>query len=102
MILLDRLLTGGISFVLDKIATAVDQELDEEEILRADLLAAQMQADLGELSDGELAAIEADILPRLRELREERTGTRSQAVSFGSGAEVEVSVAGELERDDEP
>jgi hypothetical protein len=95
LILIDRLLAGGLGFVLDKLATAVDRELDDEEHLRADLLEAQMQAELGEISDEELAAVEADILPRLREIRERRTGETSGAVSFGSGSEVEVRFEGD-------
>lgn len=95
MIVLDRLLAGGISFVLDKIANAVENELDDEASLRADLLEAQMQAELGEISEEELAAREAEIVLRLREIRERRTGTAAGAVSFGSGAEVEVSFGGE-------
>jgi hypothetical protein len=95
MIILDKLLVGGISFVLDRIAGAVDGELDDEEGLRTDLLEAQMQAELGEISEDELAAAEAGILARLREIRERREGTRSGAVSFDAGTEVEVSFGGD-------
>ena len=102
MIVLDRLLVGGIGFVLSKIAQAVDGELDDEGILRADLLAAQMQAELGEISEAELAAVEAEILARLREIREQRTGAASGAVSFRSGDEVEVSFDDEAEQGPEP
>jgi hypothetical protein len=104
VIVLDRLLIGGISFVLDKIANAVDAELNDDERLRADLLAAQMQVELGEISEEDFAELEADILLRLREIRERRTGAAAGAVSFGSGAEVEVSFGGEEpepDRDDE-
>jgi hypothetical protein len=95
VIILDRLLVGGISFVLDKIANAVENELDDDATLRADLLEAQMQAELGEISEEEFAALEAEILLRLREIRERRTGAAAGAVSFGSGTEVEVSFGGE-------
>lgn len=95
MILLDKLLVGGISFVLDRIANAVDGELDDEDGLRTDLLEAQMQAELGEISEEDFAAVEADILSRLREIRERREGGRSGAVSFGAGTEVEVSFGGD-------
>lgn len=95
MIILDRLLVGGISFVLDKIANAVENELDDDSTLRAELLTAQMQAELGEISEEEFAALEGEILRRLREIRERRTGAAAGAVSFGSGAEVEVSFGGE-------
>ena len=67
--LLDSLLVGGLKFVLGKIAQAVDAELDDEQRLREELLAAQLQLELGELSEKEFAALERTLLARLRELR---------------------------------
>lgn len=72
MFLLDSLLVGGLRFVLDKIAAAADQELNDETSLREQLLAAQMRLELGELTTTEFAALEADLLARLREIREDR------------------------------
>ena len=72
MVILDRLLFGGLRFVLDKIATTVDAEMNDEGRLREELLAAQMEHELGEISDEEMAQIESDILERLREIREAR------------------------------
>jgi len=89
VIILDSLLLGGIRFVLDKIATAVDQEMNDEGRLREELLAAQMRYELGEISDEEFAAFEEDVLDRLREIRDrerEAAGTAAGAVSFKPGA----------------
>ena len=72
MILLDSLLIGGIKFVLGKIVDAVDAEMNDDTRLREELLAAQMQVELGEMSDEEFAQTERTVLGRLRELREER------------------------------
>jgi hypothetical protein len=72
MFLLDSLLVGGIRFVLDKIAAAADQELNDETSLREQLLAAQMRLELGELTTAEFAALEADLLAQLREIRANR------------------------------
>jgi hypothetical protein len=69
VIILDTLLIGGLKFVLDKIAQAVDAELDDEERLREELLAAQMQLELGELAPEEFNELERVLLARLRELR---------------------------------
>jgi hypothetical protein len=74
LIILDTLLIGGLRFVLDKVAAAVDAELNDESALRDQLLAAQMRVELGEMSDGEFATLESDILGRLREIRERREG----------------------------
>ena len=72
MILLDTLLIGGIKFVLGKIVDAVDAEMNDDARLREELLAAQMQVELGEMSGEEFAQIETAVLARLRELREAR------------------------------
>ena len=94
IVILDSLLVGGIKFVLDKVAAAVDQEMNDEGRLREELLAAQMRYELGELSDEDFAAFEADILDRLRELRErerEEAGGAG-AMTFQPGAyDVDVS-----------
>ncbi|HET8646824.1 MAG TPA: gas vesicle protein GvpG [Vicinamibacteria bacterium] len=74
MILLDSLLLGGIRFVLDKLATAVDRELNDETHLREQLLDAQMRLELGEIGEEEFARLEADVLARLREVRERQRG----------------------------
>jgi hypothetical protein len=70
--LIDDLLIGGLRFVLDKVATVADQELNSEERLRERLLDAQLANDLGELSDEEFRGVEDEVLARLREIREAR------------------------------
>jgi len=72
--ILDSLLVGGLRFVLDKVATVVDTELNDDTALREQLLAAQMRVELGEMSSEDFAALEAEILVRLRDIRERQTG----------------------------
>jgi hypothetical protein len=79
--LLDSLLIGGLRFVLDKVATVVDTELNDDTALREQLLAAQMRVELGEMSQGEFDALETEILARLREIRERQQGIDSSAES---------------------
>ena len=50
MLLVDSLLIGGIRFCLDKVLTAVDRELNDDSVLREELIAAQMRFELGEIS----------------------------------------------------
>src|SRR5688572_16081076 len=89
MIILDRLLIGGIKFVLNKIARAVDDEMNDETVLREELLAAQMRVELGEMSDADFQELEAAILGRMREIRANRG---DEGVGFGSlGGEVKVT-----------
>ena len=74
MIILDTLLVGGIKFVLRKIVDAVETQLNDDSVLHEELLAAQMRLELGEITQEEFAAVEADILARLREIRERQRG----------------------------
>ena len=88
MIVVDRLLVGGIRFILDKVARAVDEEMNDEEVIRHQLLEAQMKFESGEMSEEELAATEAELMPRLR--------AASEPIELaGAQAQVEVSMEGE-------
>ena len=92
MFLLDSLLIGGIRFVLDKVAAAADQELNDDTALREQLLSAQMQVELGEMSEDEFARLEADVLERLREIRERRDGGPGEPGEFTiTGVEATVA-----------
>ena len=81
MFILDTMLIGGLRFVFDKIAAAVDTELNDDTSLREQLLAAQMHLELGEMSQGEFDQLEADILARLREIRDRRQGGGAATLS---------------------
>jgi len=78
MIVLDKMIVGGVKFVLGKLAQAVDAEMNDDSRLREELLASQMRLELGEITEEEFAVIEADLLARLREIRErQREGPRT-------------------------
>jgi gas vesicle protein GvpG len=81
MFIVDSLLVGGLRFVLDKIAAAVDTEMNDDSALREQLLAAQMRVELGEMSPEQFNSLEADILARLREIRERRQGAGAATFS---------------------
>jgi gas vesicle protein GvpG len=74
VIILDTLLVGGIKFVLRKIVDAVESQLNDDSVLHEELLAAQMRLELGEITQEDFAVVEADILARLREIRERQRG----------------------------
>ncbi|HVJ28359.1 MAG TPA: gas vesicle protein GvpG [Vicinamibacterales bacterium] len=74
MLIIDTLLIGGVRFVLDKLAAAVDKEMNDDSALREQLLGAQMRVELGEMSEADFAQFEADILERLRDIRDRRQG----------------------------
>jgi hypothetical protein len=81
LFILDSMLIGGLRFVFDKIAAAVDTEMTDDTALREQLLAAQMRLELGELSQDEFDLFEADVLARLREIRDRRQGAGAATLS---------------------
>lgn len=102
MFLIDDLLIGGLRFVLDKIAAAAEQELNDEERLREELLAAQMRVELGEMTEQAFAELERDILARMREIREQRDEQGARGI-IGTHAEVRVAgVEATVGGDEEP
>jgi hypothetical protein len=72
--ILDSLLVGSLRFVLDKIVAAAEAESENDSSLRERLLEAQMQLELGEISEAEFAGIERDVLARIREIKGSRPG----------------------------
>jgi hypothetical protein len=94
MIILDSLLIGGLRFVLDKVASAVDAEMNDEQSLRQELLAAQMQLELGEMDEEEFVELERDILARLREIRQEQQAAGAVSLSDG-GVSVDITFRGD-------
>ena len=91
MIILDTLVIGGIKFVLRRIAEAVDAQMNDVDALREELLAAQMRLELGEMSPGQFAALERDLLARLREIRERATGGEDSGPMRITGVDVSVA-----------
>lgn len=103
MILIDKLFTGSLRFVLEKVATAANAELDDEGRLKEELLASRMKVELGEMSEEEFAGIEAEILARLRRIREERGEGRGLALdSRVVGADVSTDVSFQEAPGEEP
>jgi len=93
MIVLDRMLVGGIKFVLGKIASAAFAEMNDDSRLREELLALQMRLELGEIEAEEFRALEADLLARLREIRERQRGDEPPGEMKVTG--VEATIHGE-------
>ncbi|HJQ11121.1 MAG TPA: gas vesicle protein GvpG [Gemmatimonadaceae bacterium] len=83
----------GTRFTLDKVDRAVREQLTDDTPIKEDLMALQMKLEMGEIDDAEYAKQEAEIMQRLREVREwrERFG-----MSVGGGP-VRVAEGDETE-----
>ena len=58
---------AGMKFIFNQLADLADQELDDESVLREDLLLLQVQYEEGDIDDDEYAEREAALMVRLRE-----------------------------------
>ena len=83
MIVVDKLLVGGIGWVLRRVADAATAELFDEGALREELLAAQMQLELGEIDETAFAVIESRVLARIRQVQAFERGERSSEAPAG-------------------
>ena len=81
MLIIDSLIISGVRFVLDKVAAAVETELNDDTVLRERLLDGQMRVELGEMTQEEFDQLEADILARIREIKERQRGGESAVIS---------------------
>ena len=81
MFLLDSLMISGLKWVMNTVVTAAEADLNDDTALREQLLAAQMRLELGELTQEDFDALEADVLARLREIRDRRQGSGPATLS---------------------
>ena len=104
MFILDSLMISGLRWVMNTVVTAAEAEMNDDTALREQLLDAEMRREMGEISDQEFADLEADILARLREIKERREGG-SGPLSMGAEAietdgdshfQVEATVSGDF------
>jgi hypothetical protein len=81
VLIIDSLLVSGIRFVLDKVAAAVETELNDDSVLRERLLDAQMRLELGEMTQDAFDEFEAEIVARIREIKQRQRGGESAVIS---------------------
>ena len=83
----------GTRWTLDKVDRVVREELTDDTSIKEDLMALQMQLEMGEIDDAEYVRREAAIMQRFRDVREWRE-------KFGmstSGGPVRVAEGDETE-----
>jgi hypothetical protein len=82
-------------FAMDKVQDVVREELTDDTAIKAELLELQLKLELGDITDDEYVQHEAEVMKRLREIREWRE-------EFGMGVSGgPVRVAGSGEKKDE-
>ena len=104
MFILDSLMISGIRWVLETAVTAAEAEMNDDSVLREQLLEAEMRREMGEITDAEFRDLETDLLARIREIKERRDGG-SGPIDMGvqpiettgdSQFQVEASISGDF------
>jgi len=104
VLIVDDLLIGSFQWVMRRLAEAVDAEMNDDSVYREELLAAQMRLELGEIGEEEFAEIEAELLAKIREVRE-RHGVSGPTVAQGysvTGVDVSTGIEEPEGEDEEP
>ena len=96
MFLLDSLMINGISWALKTVVTAAEAEMNDDTALREQLLAAEMQREMGEITDDDFKEIERELLQRIREIKERREGG-SGPLAFGEGEVIDAGEDGRFQ-----
>jgi hypothetical protein len=81
---------AGMKFVLDQIAELANRELNDAGALRDQLLLLQVQLEEGDISEGEFAEREAELLARMRELEERQRAEGNAEAHVPVEANVEA------------
>ena len=63
---------AGIKWTLTKVQRVVEEELVDDTSVKQELMELNMRLELGDITDEEYAAREAELMRRLREIREWR------------------------------
>ena len=81
MFLLDDLLlapVNGFKFILRQIQQLADKELNDESLIKEQLLELQMRLELEEISEGDYAEAERELFARLRAIKARQLEALSQ------------------------
>lgn len=78
---------AGMKFIFQQVADLADQELNDEGVLREQLLLLQVQLEEGDIDEDEFTAREAELLARRREIKQRK---RAEAEAIPAEANVDA------------
>ena len=102
MFFIDDLLlapVSGFKFILNQIQKIADQELNDDTVIKEQLLELQMRLELDEISEDEYREREAELFARLRAIKERQLEALSQVHTAESSSMV-VEAGGDEEGGD--
>src|SRR6185503_2862218 len=100
MFLLDDILlapVSGFKFILGQIQKMADQELNDDTVIKEQLLELQIRFELEEISEEEFAEREAELFARLRVIKQRQLGLMHEAVHTKETSSFVIEVGGDEE-----
>jgi hypothetical protein len=98
MFLIDDLLlapVNGFKFILGQIQKMADQELNDDTLIKEQLLELQMRFELEEISEEEFAEREAELFARLRVIKQRQLGLMHEAIHTKESSSFVIEVGGD-------
>jgi hypothetical protein len=93
MFLVDDLLflpVDGFKFVLTQIQQVADRELNDEGLIKSELLELQMRLELEEISEADYKAKEADLFSRLRAIKQQQLDMLHEVVHTADKSSIQI------------
>jgi hypothetical protein len=81
---------AGLKFIFQQVAELADQDLNDESVLREDLLLLQVQLEEGDIDEDSYTEQEAVLLARYREIRARKRAEAEQISADELPAEANV------------
>ncbi|HZI20373.1 MAG TPA: gas vesicle protein GvpG [Pyrinomonadaceae bacterium] len=100
MFLLDDLLlapVNGFKFILRQIQQIADKELNDESVIKEQLLELQVRLELEEVSEEEYAAAERELFARLRAVKQRQLDAAAAGVYTADTSSVVIEAGGDEE-----
>lgn len=98
MFLIDDLLlapVNGFKFILGQIQKLADQELNDDTLIKEQLLELEMRRELDEISEEEYKETEAELFARLRAIKGRQLGLMHEAVHTADSSSFVIEVGGD-------
>jgi hypothetical protein len=98
MFLVDDLLlapVNGFKFILGQIQKMADQELNDDTVIKHQLLELQMRKELDEISDEEFQQREAELFARLRAIKMRQLDLMHEVVHTKESSSLVIEVGGD-------
>ena len=93
MLLVDDLLflpVDGFKFILKQIQQVADRELNDESVIKSQLLELQMRLELEEITEAEYREHEAELFARLRSIKQQQLDMLHEAVHTAESSSIQI------------